>query len=118
MVRLLEGYIAAWRRRDVEACAGIYAADARMDDSTFSQPLHGSRAIEAYFAESFAAMPENTTREIHNVGVGEKCIFFEWTISSIDEAGVAGGSKGISAWDVEDGRVVWDRSYWIETDGR
>ena len=63
--------------------------------------------IERYFVQGFADRPADTTREIVNTALGENQIFFEWTIDS-----ASGGSTGISVWDVVDGRVVWDRSYW------
>jgi len=112
MLALLEGYLSAWQRRDAVACYKVYAQDARMDDPTLTAPLQGHSAIRAYFRDNFAKMPANTTRQLLQVGLGNNCIFFEWVIKSMDEQGLRQDSKGTSVWEVRDGQVVWDRSYW------
>ncbi len=111
LIAMFEGYIAAWRQGDAKTCISFYANDARMDDPLLPEPLEGRRHIEAYFVQGFAERPADTTRKIVNIGLGENRLFFEWTISS-----AAGGSKGISVWDVDNAKVVWDRSYWYETE--
>ena len=111
LTSMLHEYIDAWRRGDAATCIGFYAESARMDDPLLPEPLEGRDHIERYFLRGFADRPADTTRELVNIGLGEDRIFFEWIIRS-----GAGGSKGISVWDVERGKVVWDRSYWHETD--
>ena len=107
LLAMLEAYLSAWRQGDVTGCIASYAENARMDDPLLPAPLEGREQIEQYFVQGFADRPTGTTREILNTALGQNQIFFEWTIDS-----ASGGSTGISVWDVADGRVVWDRSYW------
>ena len=104
---MLDAYIAAWRRGDATTCIGFYAGDARMDDPFLPAPLEGRDHIEEYFVRGFAKRPADTTRELVNVATGEDRIFFEWIVDSS-----RGGSRGISVWEIEDGKVKRDRSYW------
>ena len=110
---MLDAYLAAWREGDAATCTGFYAADARMEDPLLPAPLEGRDRIEEYFRRGFAERPADTTRRLVNVAVGENRIFFEWIIASAQ-----GESRGISVWDVEDGKVKRDRSYWHAHRGR
>ena len=110
LLAMFERYMNAWRRGDAGTCISIYAQDAQMDDPLLPEPLRGIDQLESYFVRGFTERPADTTREILNVATSEDCLFFEWRISSS-----AGGSKGISVWDVENDSVVRDRSYWFET---
>lgn len=109
---MLDAYIAAWRRGDAAACIGFYAGDARMEDPLLPAPLEGRERIEGYFVRGFAERPADTTRELVNVAAGGNRIFFEWIIGSAE-----GGSRGVSVWEIEDGKVRRDRSYWHEDQG-
>ena len=109
---MLDAYIAAWREGDAALCATFYAGDARMEDPLLPEPIEGRDRIGVYFTRGFAERPADTTRRIHGVAAGEDRIFFEWTIDS-----ARGGSRGISVWEVEDGKVKRDRSYWHESNG-
>ena len=104
---MLDAYLAAWRQGDAETCIGFYARDARMEDPLLPAPLEGRDRIREYFRQGFAERPADTTRRLVNVAIGENRIFFEWIIASARSR-----SRGVSVWDVEDGEVKRDRSYW------
>ncbi len=104
---MLAAYLAAWRQGDASACTAFYARDARMEDSLLPSPLEGRDRIEEYFRRGFAERAADTTRDLVNVAIDESRIFFEWTIASAE-----GGSRGVSVWEVEDGEIKRDRSYW------
>jgi len=104
---MLAAYLAAWRQGDASTCVGFYAEDARMEDPLLPSPLEGRDRIEEYFRRGFAERAADTTRDLVNVAIGESRIFFEWTIGSAE-----GGSRGVSVWDVEGGKIMRDRSYW------
>ena len=109
---MLAAYLAAWRRGDASACIGFYAGDARMEDPLLPSPLEGRDRIEEYFRRGFTERAAGTTRDLVAVAIVESRIFFEWTIDSAE-----GGSRGVSVWEVEDGEIKRDRSYWHRDHG-
>ena len=109
---MLDAYLAAWGQGDATACIAFYASDACMEDPLLPAPLEGRDRIEEYFLRGFSERPADTTRELVNVAIGENRVFFEWIIDSVH-----GGSRGVSVWDIENGKVKWDRSYWHEING-
>ena len=110
VIAMFERYMEAWQRGDVESCIRIYAPHARMDDPLLPEPLQGIEQLRDYFIRGFDERSPDTQREVLNVLADTDRIFFEWRINSS-----SGGSRGISVWDIEEGAVVWDRSYWFET---
>ena len=104
---MLDDYLRAWRQGDAATCIGFYARDACMEDPLLPEPLEGRDRIGGYFRRGFAERPADTTRELVSLAVAENRIFFEWTIEDGQ-----GGSRGVSVWDIEDGKVQRDRSYW------
>lgn len=109
---MLDAYLAAWGQGDATACIGFYASDARMEDPLLPAPLEGRNRIEEYFLRGFSERPADTTRELVNVAIGENRVFFEWIIDSVHR-----GSRGVSVWEIENGKVKRDRSYWHEING-
>ena len=107
---MLDDYLRAWRQGDAATCIAFYACDARMEDPLLPAPLEGRDRIQEYFVRGFAERPADTTRELVSLAVAENRIFFEWLIDS-----ARGASRGVSVWDIEDGKVQRDRSYWHRT---
>ncbi len=98
---LVATWVDAFNRRDVDALAAMYAADA-VNHQVAEAPVAGREAIRAMFAAGFAAaemvcIPENLFED------GEWAIL-EWR----DPLGL----RGCGFFHVLDGRIVFQRGYW------
>ncbi len=98
---LVATWVDAFNRRDVDALAAMYAADA-VNHQVAEAPVAGRDAIRAMFAAGFAAaemvcIPENLFED------GEWAIL-EWR----DPLGL----RGCGFFHVLDGRIVFQRGYW------
>jgi len=98
---LVEAWIDAFNRRDVDALARLYADDA-VNHQVAEEPVAGREAIRQMFVDGFAAaemtcIPENLFED------GDWAIL-EWR----DPLGL----RGCGFFHVRDGRIVFQRGYW------
>lgn len=98
---LVEAWVGAFNRRDVERLAGFYSEGAT-NHQVANEPVVGREAIRAMFAEGFAAaemvcIPENIFED------GEWAIL-EWR----DPLGL----RGCGFFHVVDSLIVFQRGYW------
>lgn len=99
--QLIEEWVAAFNRRDADALAAFYAADA-VNHQVAEEPVHGRDAIRAMFAAGFAAaemvcIPEQILED------GEWAVL-EWR----DPLGL----RGCGFFHIRDDRIVFQRGYW------
>ena len=98
---VVEVWLEAFNRADVEALSRLYAEDAG-NHQIAEDPVTGREAIRAMFAEGFAAtemvcIPENLFE------AGEWAIL-EWRDPK--------GLRGCGFFRVVDGRIAFQRGYW------
>lgn len=98
---LVQKWVDAFNREDVEALAGLYAEDA-VNHQVANEPLVGRPAIRQMFAGEFAVaemtcIPENLFQD------GEWAIL-EWRDPN--------GLRGCGFFQVRDDKIVFQRGYW------
>jgi limonene-1,2-epoxide hydrolase len=98
---VVEAWIAAFNRADVEALAALYAEDA-INHQVANEPVIGRDAIRAMFTREFAAaemvcIPENLFED------GQWAIL-EWRDPK--------GLRGCGFFRVVDGKIAFQRGYW------
>ena len=99
--QVVEAWIAAFNRADVEALAALYAEDA-INHQVANEPVIGRDAIRAMFAREFA-------------GAGMVCIpenLFEDGQWAILEWRDPKGLRGCGFFQVVDGKIAFQRGYW------
>lgn len=99
--QVVEAWIAAFNRADVEALAALYAEDA-INHQVANEPVIGRDAIRAMFTREFAAaemvcIPENLFED------GQWAIL-EWRDPK--------GLRGCGFFRVVDGKIAFQRGYW------
>ena len=98
---LVQAWVAAFNRADVDALAAFYAEDA-INHQVAESPVRGREAIRRMFADGFAnatmvCIPENLFED------GEWAIL-EWR----DPLGL----RGCGFFHVAGGQIVFQRGYW------
>jgi hypothetical protein len=99
--QLVEAWVEAFNRADVETLAAMYDADA-INHQVANEPVIGVDAIRAMFAEGFAqaemvCIPENIFED------GDWAIL-EWRDPK--------GLRGCGFFQTHQGRIVFQRGYW------
>ncbi len=99
--QVVETWVEAFNRADVEALAALYAEDAINHQVVF-EPMHGRAAIRAMFEREFGkaemvCIPENTFED------GAWAIL-EWRDPK--------GLRGCGFFQVISGQIVFQRGYW------
>jgi ketosteroid isomerase-like protein len=98
---LVEAWVEAFNRRDVEALAAMYHEDAT-NHQVAEMPVVGRAAIREMFAEGFArAEMVCVVEQILEDG--------EWTILEWRDPL---GLRGCGFFRVRDGRIAFQRGYW------
>lgn len=106
---LIENYIGAWNRHDVDAIVAFFADDCYYEDTAFALINWGKDDVRAFCEHSFATMPDmhfdiNATF-IEGDGVG-----WEWTVSGNVKNGEALGVKAKDVFVSANGAsVTWFR---------
>ena len=100
-IEILEKWIAAFNNADIEAISALYADDA-INHQVANEPVIGKPAIRKMFADEFASaemtcIPENLFQD------GEWAIM-EWKDPS--------GLRGCGFFQIQDGKIVFQRGYW------
>jgi limonene-1,2-epoxide hydrolase len=99
--QVVQQWIKAFNRADIEALASLYAEDA-VNHQVVESPVEGRGAIKAMFADGFAmadmvCVPENLFQD------GEWAIL-EWRDPQ--------GLRGCGFFHVRNGQIVFQRGYW------
>jgi len=100
-IEVLENWIAAFNQANIEAISALYA-DGAINHQVANDPVIGKSAIRQMFADEFAlaemtCIPENIFQD------GEWAIL-EWKDPS--------GLRGCGFFQVQDGKIVFQRGYW------
>jgi limonene-1,2-epoxide hydrolase len=98
---LVQAWVDAFNRADVEALAAFYTEDA-VNHQVAESPVRGREAIRAMFAAGFAATQMVCLVE-HIFEEGEWAIL-EWRDPK--------GLRGCGFFHVVDGRIAFQRGYW------
>lgn len=98
---MVEAWVAAFNRADVDALAAMYAEGA-INHQVANEPVVGREAIRAMFAEGFAqaemvCIPEN---------------LFENGCWAILEWRDPKGLRGCGFFQIADGEIAFERGYW------
>jgi len=100
-IEVLERWIEAFNRADIEAIAALYADNA-INHQVVNEPVIGKSAIKQMFANEFASakmtcIPENIFQD------GEWAIL-EWKDPK--------GLRGCGFFQIQDSKIVFQRGYW------
>jgi ribosomal protein S18 acetylase RimI-like enzyme/limonene-1,2-epoxide hydrolase len=98
---VVNAWVAAFNRADVDALTDFYADDA-VNHQVAEQPRSGKKAIREMFAEGFATA--NMICIVENVFEDGEWAILEWK----DPLGL----RGCGFFHVIDGKIVFQRGYW------
>jgi limonene-1,2-epoxide hydrolase len=99
--QLVENWVAAFNRGDADEIAEFYHDDA-INHQVTQQPVHGKASIREMFATEFAAADMRCIVE-NKFEDGDWAIL-EWK----DPIGL----RGCGFFNIEDGKIVFQRGYW------
>lgn len=92
---VIDQQLAAWRARDAEAFASYYAADAVMTDHPGVVTFSGREAIQARYAEAFAA------RGPAEVVIETRIVSGEYVIDDEAVSSAQGSARGVVIYRVQ-----------------
>jgi len=98
---VLEEWIAAFNRADVEAITELYAENAT-NHQVANEPVIGKAAIRQMFVKEFAAAEMTCIPE--NIFEDKEWAILEWTDPN--------GLHGCGFFQVLNGKIVFQRGYW------
>jgi limonene-1,2-epoxide hydrolase len=99
--QLVQAWVEAFNRADVDALAAFYAEDA-VNHQIAEAPIHGREAIRAMFASGFATA--KMTCIVEQILEDGEWAILEWR----DPLGL----RGCGFFRVVDGRIHFQRGYW------
>lgn len=100
---VVQAWVEAFNRADVEALAALYAEDA-INHQVVQEPVEGRIAIRAMFEREFAAAEMECI--VENLFEDGEWAILEWR----DPAGL----RGCGFFRVVEGEIVFQRGYWDE----
>ena len=71
MSGVVDGIVAAFNRRDLDAFAAGYADDVVIEDGTGAEIVHGAGELRARYGAMFAACPELRCEVLTRIEVGD-----------------------------------------------
>ena len=77
----LEGYRLAWEGRDPEAVGRLFAEDATYQETPFTQPLRGRKAIGEYWSKVVVTTQEQTHFGYEVLAISEASAIAHWWAS-------------------------------------
>ena len=98
---LVEAWVDAFNRRDVDALAEFYSDDA-INHQVAESPVQGKRAIRQMFVDAFALA--EMVCEIENIFTDGDWAILEWK----DPLGL----RGCGFFRIRDGKIRLQRGYW------
>jgi limonene-1,2-epoxide hydrolase len=98
---VVQAWVDAFNRADVEALAGLYADDAT-NHQVVQAPIHGRAAIRAMFEREFAGA--DMTCIVDNLFEDGEWAILEWR----DPLGL----RGCGFFRIADGLIRFQRGYW------
>lgn len=99
--QVVEAWVEAFNRADVDALAGLYADDA-INHQVAEEPVHGREAIRRMFVAGFAAAEMFCA--VENLFEDGEWAILEWRDPK--------GLRGCGFFRVVDDRIVFQRGYW------
>ncbi len=99
--QLVQAWVDAFNRADVDALAGFYAEEA-INHQVPESPVHGRDAIRQRFASEFASA--TMVCIVENIFEEGEWAILEWR----DPLGL----RGCGFFHVVDGKIVFQRGYW------
>jgi steroid delta-isomerase-like uncharacterized protein len=112
-------YFDAVARRDADAMAACWAEDG-VDDLVPVGVLRGPGEVRAFFAELFAALPDQEFR-VTRITANERVAAVEWRVAGtfsggpfqgVEPTGAHVELRGVDCVEVEDGRIVRNTAHW------
>jgi ketosteroid isomerase-like protein len=116
--RWVSGYSAAWRGRDANLVASLYADDTVYRSHPFRDPLHGRGGVLEYSRWAFSSEQDVEFWFGEPVAAGDAAAVEYWAII-LDQRGTISTLAGtvMLRFD-ESGRVAEHRDYWALEEGR
>ncbi len=115
--RWAETWERSWPAFDADAIAALYADDATYRALAFREPDRGLAGVRRYLDDNFAAESEGECRFADPIASGDRAAV-EWWASWLEEGALLTlAGTTVLRFDGE-GRVVDQRDYWNETEGR
>jgi limonene-1,2-epoxide hydrolase len=99
--QIVQAWVEAFNRADVEALATLYAEDA-VNHQVMFEPIEGREAIRAMFEREFAQA--EMTCIVENLFEDGDWAILEWRDPK--------GLRGCGFFHVEDGQIRFQRGYW------
>ena len=100
-IEILNKWIAAFNRADIETIAALYANDA-INHQVANEPVIGKSAIKQMFADEFAAAEMTCIPE--NIFQDREWAILEWKDPK--------GLRGCGFFQIQNGKIVLQRGYW------
>ena len=113
--RLLEEFLAAFNRHDIDAIMEFFA-----DDCVFETPrgpapwgkrLTGKEEVRTGIEARFAGIPDIHYGEDRHWVCGERAVS-EWKITGTDTSGAKVEVRGCDLFELRDGKIARKDSYW------
>lgn len=117
---LIEQYIAAWNRHDVDAILGFFDDDCSYEDEALGKILRGKAELRNFFVVMYQGFP-NCAFEVVNVFDAANCIAWEWVMSGnydgMGNNGIPPNGKpmrvrGTSITELINGKIKRNTDYW------
>jgi ketosteroid isomerase-like protein len=114
-VGLLELFLDAFNRHDVEGVMGFFAEDCVFETPRGPDPwgrrLEGKKQVREGIEARFAGIPDIHYGNDRHWVLGDRGVS-EWTITGTDTSGVRVEVQGCDLFEFRDGKIVRKDSYW------
>jgi len=108
---VVERWLDAMSRRDLEAAVACFASD--YEDVTPTRPgqeFRGAERVRANLSALFAAVPDLRARVLRSVEHGDE-VWIEWRLEGTRSDGSAFAMAGVNIFGVHAGQIAWGRIY-------
>ena len=116
--RWVAGYGAAWKARDPDAVARLYAEDAIYRSHPFRDPLHGTGGVLEYARWAFSSEEDVDFWFGEPVADGDRASIEYWAVILQRDGAISTLAGTVILRFGGDGRVAEHRDYWVLQDGR
>jgi len=114
----IKGYSAAWKARDADAVAAMYAEQAVYRSLPFRDPLHGRAGVLDYTRWAFSSEEDADFWFGEPVSEGDRAAVEYWAVILARGGAISTLAGTVLLRFDEDGRVLEHRDYWALEEGR
>jgi ketosteroid isomerase-like protein len=114
----IAGYSSAWKARDADAVASLYADDATYRSQPFREPLHGHAGVVEYTRWAFSSEQDVDFWFGEPLAAGDGAAVEYWAVILEPDGGISTLAGAVVLRFAEDGRVAEHRDYWAVEQGR